>query len=374
MDVGIVGGARFPVTEPFAGGMEMHTHLLAEGLAARHHNVTVYAPGGAGSYRVHHTAPTFEASLTARRDVTTGPADALSEHHSYLGTVIALIKAGHDIVHLNAVHHLPFACSAVLPSIVTATLHSPPTPWLESALRIAAQHRSVPALVSVSRFNAEAWGALPIQGVIPNGVDLRRWRFGSGGCGVAWWGRLVPEKAPHLAIDACRAAGVDICLMGPIHDPGYFRGEVAPRLGAGASYLGHLPVDQIGPIVATSAAAILTPTWGEPFGLTVAEALACGTPIVGFARGALPELVPPTVGVLVTPDDVDSLAAAIAPAMKLDRRSCRTHAERRFDADRMILDYERWFTKLLAVGANGVSVANGVSGASQRADAAGAAA
>lgn len=348
MNVGVVATAKFPIGEPFAGGMEMHTHLLADQLARRGHDVTVYAAGGAGRFRVEPMLPVvFTASETARRDISAGSTSSLSEHHSYLDAVLRLASANHDLVHVNAVHHLPFACSSLLDSVVTGTLHSPPTPWLESALALAATRRNAPQLVSVSESNAAAWRDAPISHVISNGIDLGLWRTGPGGPAAVWSGRLVAEKAPHLAIDAARLAGIPLHLVGPIHDATYFSEWVAPRLGDGVDYLGHLTLAEVSALVATSCVAIVTPAWEEPFGLVVAEALACGTPVAGFARGALPELVDERTGVLVASDDVPALAAAMVAAVALDRADCRALAERRYSSSTMVDAYEHWFRTLI---------------------------
>ena len=170
MDIAILAAARFPIREPFAGGMEVHTHVLADALHRRGHTVTVYAADGAGPYRVRKMlALDFEASPGARRDVSAGPDSALAEHHSYLDAVLHLARSDHQIVHINAVHHLPFACAGLLThSVVTATLHTPPTPWLESALAIGAAAGTVPSMVSVSAANADAWSPLRLDGVIHN--------------------------------------------------------------------------------------------------------------------------------------------------------------------------------------------------------------
>ena len=250
MDVAIVASARFPIAEPFAGGMEMHTHVLANGLAARGHQVTVYAAGGAGNFAVEQMLPVdFEASAVARRDVAAPPRTLLAEHHSYLDAMLRITGAHHDVVHVNAVHYLPFATSGLVPAPVVATLHTPPTPWLESALVLARRRPRPPFVVSVSHANAAAWGPGAVHDVIHNGVDLSRWRQGAGGGGAVWTGRIVPEKAPHLAIDAARRAGLPIELLGPVHDEQYFAGEVLPRLGPDAVYLGHATVARTAEVV-----------------------------------------------------------------------------------------------------------------------------
>ena len=349
MDIAILAAARFPIREPFAGGMEVHTHVLADALHGRGHTVTVYAADGAGPYRVRKMlALDFEASPRARRDVSAGSDSALAEHHSYLDAVMQLARAEHQIVHINAVHHLPFACAGLLKdSIVTATLHTPPTPWLESALTIGAAAGTVPSMVSVSAANADAWSPLRLDGVIHNGVDLARWPPGPGGKAAVWWGRIVPEKAPHLAIDAARRAGLDIRVAGPRHDQAYFEAEIAPRLGPGAEYVGHLGLAETAQLVGSSAVAVVSPDWSEPFGLVVAEALACGTPVAAFARGALVELLDDATGRLAPGGDVDGLATAIGEAAALDRRACRLRAERRYSASAMTDGYESWFQNLL---------------------------
>lgn len=348
MDVAIVAAARFAISEPFAGGMEAHTFALADGLAGRGHDVTVYAAGGGGRFAVESMVPVdFEASCRARRDVSAGPGSALAEHHSYLDAVLRLCRARHQLVHVNAVHHLPFACSPLIPSVVSGTLHSPPTPWLESALALAAGQANPPKLASVSEFNALAWRGVGVSRVIVNGVDPDVWRFGPGGPGAVWSGRIVPEKAPHLAIDAARLAGTSLDLIGPIHDDDYFERQVEPRLGDDVAYLGHLIAAEVAAIVGRSAVAVVTPTWEEPFGLVVAEALSCGTPVAGFARGALPELVDDSTGVLAAPDDVTGLAAAIRQAALLRRPDCRARAELNFSVTAMIDAYEAWFDELV---------------------------
>jgi glycosyltransferase involved in cell wall biosynthesis len=348
-DVAIVATARFDIAEPFAGGLEAHTHLLGAELHRRGHRVTVYAAGGDGPYDVRQMLPvSFEASADARRDVSTGPSDALAEHHSYLEAILELQHRGHDVVHINAVHHLPFACAGLLsPAVVTATLHTPPTPWLESALALAAARRLSPSLASVSHANAAAWRSVGADRVIHNGVDLDRWVPGAGGPVASWWGRLVPEKAPHLAIDAARVAGVPLTLMGPIHDREYFEAMVRPRLGGLVAYAGHLEVTELAAIVGRSAVAIVTPVWDEPFGLVIAEALAAGTPVAAFDSGAIGELVDDRTGRLARTGDVMALASAITAATALDRTACRARAEMCFSSTVMTDRYEAWFEELL---------------------------
>jgi glycosyltransferase involved in cell wall biosynthesis len=152
----------------------------------------------------------------------------------------------------------------------------------------------------------------------------------------------------HLAIDAARAAGLPLRFAGPRPDDEYWATAIVPRLGADLTDLGHLAHAALSSQLAKASVAIVSPCWDEPFGLVVAEALACGTPVAAFARGAIPSLLDPRCGRLARPGDSDDLAAAIRGALSIDRRACRAHAEQRFDSERMVDRYEALYARFAA--------------------------
>ncbi len=339
--VGIIGGSRFGLEEPLAGGLETLVATLAGSLARRGHDVTVFAgrsaAGERDGYRVQPLTRTrFRASATARADVTMPPERFMDDHHAYLRLAVELRSRRFDVLHNHSLHYLPPTFD--LPTPMVHTLHSPPTPWLESAF--ACRARAGDVVTSVSVANAAAWGDL-VDLVVPNGVDTTRWAPGRGGGDHAvWTGRLVPEKAPHLAIDAARRAGLDLLLAGPAHDLTYFDREVGPRLGDGVTYLGHLTTTELVGVVGSARCAVVTPVWDEPYGLVVAEALATGTPVAAFDRGAIGEIVDDRTGALAPADDVERLAEAIRVAGTLSRRECRERAERHCSITAMTERYE----------------------------------
>ncbi|MCW2868644.1 MAG: glycosyl transferase family 1 [Marmoricola sp.] len=352
----LVASSRFPVAEPFMGGLEAHTHGLASALIRRGHRVSLFAAAGSDPALGATALPVaaFSASPTARADVGSPPEEWMAEHHAYLDLVLGIARGRHgpfDVVHNNSLHHLPVAMSDLLAAPVVTTLHTPPLPWLESAMAFAAP---TARFAAVSDSVARAWGHAVDAVTLPNGVDTSLWSPLSSRSGgpaptgrAVWTGRVVPEKAPHEALLAARRAGMAIDLAGPVHDPAYFRSAVAPLLGRSARYLGHLQGRRLRHLVRSAAVAVVSPRWDEPFGLVAAEAMACGTPVAGYDNGALGEIVDSASGVLVTPGDTDALGAAMRRAARLDRAGVRARAVSHFSHELMVERYE-WLYRDMA--------------------------
>jgi glycosyltransferase involved in cell wall biosynthesis len=348
MRICLVASSRFPVREPFMGGLEAHTHALAAALLRRGHDVSLFAAPGSDPRLGVHELPVadFSPSAAARLDVGSPPDLWMKEHHAYLDLMLALSRHDHgrfDVIHNNSLHHLPVALSRLVDMPVVTSLHTPPLPWLESAAAYAA---SGARFVAVSGHVARAWRHVVGAEVIHNGVDTSFWTLGSGGPRAVWSGRIVPEKAPHEALEAAALAGLAIDLAGPVHDAAYFRDMVRPLLGPRARYLGHLSATELRDVVRSAAVAVVTPRWDEPFGLVAAEALACGTPVAAYDAGALPEILDEQTGRLAPTGDPMSLAAAMTSAARLDRPAARARACRHFSHDRMVRDYERTYREV----------------------------
>ncbi|QWC86980.1 glycosyltransferase [Nocardioidaceae bacterium] len=342
MRVLLLAASTNPVREPFTGGLESHTHLLARLLAARGHEVTLLAPAGAdpGLDVTVVAAPRFVPSPAAAEDVNAPSAQWMADHHTYLGAMLDLARGAQrdfDVVHDNSLHHLPVAMAPTVDVPVLTTLHTPPLPWLESAVALAGPGARFSAVSGTCR---TAWRHCVDAAVVRNGVDTARWTPGPGGEDLVWTGRLTAEKAPHEAILAARAAGRRIRLAGPVTDAAYVEACVRPLLGPDAEYLGHLRHPELVRLVGESAVALVTPRWDEPYGLVAAEAMACGTPVAAYDRGALSEVVTRYGGVVCPPGDIGALAAATARAAMLPRDLVRSAAVRSCSAERMVDEYE----------------------------------
>lgn len=346
--IAIIGSARYAIREPFAGGLEAHTWALARALRQRGHEVTVYAgPGCDPELDVQELPVRWPLLSEAARADVSMPADAwLEEHHAYLTLMLELSRTQRfDVVHNNCLHHLPVAMAPALTTPMVTTLHTPPTPWLESAIQTGP---SPVTFVAVSEHTARAWRPNADAEVIRNGVDLDLWPEGHGGGSAIWFGRLVPEKGPHLAIRAAQQAGLELDLMGPVSDRRYFAEHIAPELGPRIRYLGHLDHAELASRVGAASVTLVTPRWDEPYGLVVAESLACGTPVAAFDRGAVSELIDPECGVLADADDVPGLAEAAVRAAALPRDKARARAVTSCSLTAMVDGYENLYRRLAA--------------------------
>lgn len=346
--IAIIAALRHGLREPIAGGLERHTVDLAHALRRRGHEVTVFASGDAdpelGVEPICPTESQLDLSPAARKDPSMLSGRFMVEHDAYMSLMLGLAGRDFDVVHDNSIHHLPIAMSPTVPAPMVKVLHTPPTPWLESAMR----HRGGRVtLVSVSPSNAALWD-VPVDAVIPNGIDLDLWPQGPGGGPALWFGRMVPEKAPHLALQAAHAAGLPLDLAGPIGNGRYVEQEVLPLLDDRRRHLGHLDRAALSARLGEASVAVITPMWEEPYGLVVAESLACGTPVAGFTTGALPWLVDADTGVLVPPGDITGLARAMAKAAQLDRARCRARAVAVASLDTMTDRYEDLYRTVAA--------------------------
>lgn len=354
--VALIAPATYPVAEPYAGGLESFVGRLAAGLRSRGHEVLLFAAEGSTGAVPGYEFPAggWQAGDLARQDVSMPARSYMAEHHAYLRLMTALrteFAGSVDVVHNNSLHHLPIAFASTVPAPVVTTLHTPPTPWLESAIEVAGEEAG--AFTCVSRSTARQWSeVLPGCAVVPNGVEEDRWPLGPGGPGLLWFGRIVPEKAPHLAVAAAVRAGRSIELAGPLSDPEYFKEFLEPLLGERVQYLGHLAGEDLAAAVGRAGAVLVTPVWDEPFGLVIAEAAMCGTPVVAFDRGAVTETLSPqgssAMGRVVPAGDVAAMAAAVDEVVRLDRRRVRREAARRFAFDRVVDTYEGLYRELVA--------------------------
>jgi glycosyltransferase involved in cell wall biosynthesis len=337
--IALLAHLHHPIAEPFAGGMEMHTAMVADELVRRGHAVTLFAREGSRTQA--RLVPILGADFVYGK---------VPHSHTRQGILDAAVRRAladlgngdFDVVLNNSLSALPYHELDAWPMLTV--LHTPPTLAGVNAVieapgwRPGRRH----SFVAVSRHTARSWRSrLPSVSCIPNGVQLERWQPRPGpDPGLAVWSaRITPEKGLHLAVDAARKAGLRLEICGSIADPAYFAQHIEPRLGPGVIYRGHLNHQDLAATIARAAVFLATPLWAEPFGLAMVEAMACGTPVAALPNGACTEVVLPAGGVVSAKVSSGSLATAVRAARKLDRARVHRHAQR-FDAATMIDRYE----------------------------------
>ena len=344
MRIAILTHLKHPVRQPFAGGLESFTYDMTLGLRARGHDVTLFASSNSAP-ELHHVAILDDENYTddgirgVRADFFR---EYVDEHVAYMACMQRLDSQHFDVVFNNSLHYVPLMMASLIATPLLTVLHTPPFFELQNAIA-AAPRRAPLRFATVSNANARSWKAwVPQCDVVANGIDLSLWTpTMSPSCEQAiWYGRLVPDKGAHLAMDAARLAGLPIEIVGQATDDVYFRTEIAPRLNARARYIGHLARADLVRHLQNASVCLVTPCWDEPFGLVVAESLACGTPVAAFARGAIPDLLTTESVCTAPPNDVVALAAAARSAMNLSREDCRGVAEARWGQDAMFEQYE----------------------------------
>lgn len=355
MRIAVLAHCHHPIAEPYCGGLEMHTAVVADELVRRGHQVVLFAKEGSRSRaRVRPVlAQAFRYGLM--------PGAAGVDQSEALGdlataTAVQMIKRGRfDAVLNNSLSGVPLR--ALRDAAMLTVLHTPADVARMTTVFDAPDWRPGPrhAYAAVSEHTAQDWRTrLPVVTCIPNGVDLRRWRPGARSRPepdlAVWAARITPEKGLPLAIRACRAAGLRLAIAGPISHSDHFVADVRPLLADDVRYVGHLTHRELPRFLRRGRVFVSSPRWPEPFGLALVEAMACGTPAAALPAGAAAEVVAPTGGVLAADSSVPALAAAIGQARTLDRAGVRASVLR-FDHLRMVTAYEQLLADLVTVPA-----------------------
>lgn len=341
MKIAVLGHRRFPIAEPFAGGLERFTHNIVRGLKQRGCQVTLFAGSDSDRSLNLSLEPIIDTSFCLNSDE--------ESHEAYLNIMDYLSAEDFDLVHDNSLNYFPMILEDRLTAPLVTTLHTPPFSRLMSAVRYR-ERKQRGYYIAVSQLTAKLWGLNHDRiETIYNGVDTNVFThtpFYHRNRAV-WTGRIIPDKGTHLAIKAARKAKIDLAIAGKIGDRQYFATEIQPHLGKGVEYVGHLKQTELVALLQSATVTLCTPVWSEPFGLVVIESLACGTPVVAFDRGAMSEILNCQTGVLVPPNDIDAMAEGIKRAKRLSRHACRQEVLRRFSIDTMLNKYLQAFERII---------------------------
>src|SRR5688572_2235352 len=325
------------------GGTERVVSWLTEELVAQGHDVTLFATGDSRTTaRLHAVAPRGLRMDDECRD----PA---AWHVAMLHDVVERAQQ-FDLVHFHLDHaHFPLVRAARLRAMTT--LHGRlDLPELQP---LFARYADM-ALVSISQAQRKPLPRAGWIGTVHHGLprDLLGYSPGPGWY-LAFLGRISPEKRPDRAIRIARRAGIPLRIAAKIEatDRPYFDAEIKPLLdGPGVEFIGEIGEHEKAEFLGNALALLFPIDWPEPFGVVMIEAMACGTPVIAFPCGSVPEVVVPAVNGWIVEDE-HAAVAAVDAAASFDRAACRRHFEERFTAERMARDYVALYRDLASAHA-----------------------
>ena len=247
-----------------------------------------------------------------------------------------------DLIH-NHFDFLPLSYAGLVETPMLTTIHGFSSPRI---VPVYEKYNGRSHYISIS--DADRHPLLDYTATIHHGIDLAEFPFNrSRNDYLLYYGRIHPDKGTREAIEVAKRAGRKLVIAGIIQDQAYFDEHIEPHIdGDMITYLGSVGGERRSEILGGAAALLHLINFAEPFGLTMIEAMACGTPVIAFARGSVPEIIRDgTTGFIV--DDLDAAAEAVLRVEDIDRHACRADVERRFTGARMAHDYLRAYQEIL---------------------------
>ncbi len=316
------------------GPWERVVSLLTEGLVSRGVDVTLFATADSETNgKIHAIAP-----RPYEEDKNLVPKVWESLHISEV-----FEKAqDFDLIH-NHFDFLPLTYSGLVKRPVLTTIHGFSS---EKILPVYKKYDKKSYYVSIS--DSDRSPELTYIATIHHGIDLEAFNFNPlGGQYLLFFGRIHPDKGVREAIQIAQLANRDLLIAGIIQDEQYFETEIKPHLnGSRIKYVGSVGPERRD-IILGEAECLLHPIYfNEPFGLSIVEANACGTPVIAFSRGSMPEIITEGVnGFLVS--TVSEAVDAVERIHSISRHACREVAEKRFSRDRMVDDYLKVYDRIV---------------------------
>jgi glycosyltransferase involved in cell wall biosynthesis len=250
--------------------------------------------------------------------------------------------ADFDIIH-NNFDFLPLSYSGLVNTPVVTTIHGFSSP---SILPVYKKYNAGSHYVAISESDKSP--ELDYIATIHHGIDVAQFPFsGAESDYLLFFGRIHPDKGVYEAIQVAQHVGMKLVIAGIIQDQDYFTSQVEPYIdGTTVDYLGSVGPDQRAEVLGQALALLHLISFDEPFGLSLIESMACGTPVIAFDRGSMPEIIRDGVtGYIVR--DIEGAINAVAAVETIDRSICRADVERRFTSTRMARDYVRVYEKIL---------------------------
>jgi len=336
--IALTADPELPVPPRLYGGIERVVDMLARGLVDRGHEVTIFAhPGSRTAGRL---IPWPGRASRSQADTVRNA--AMLARHVFAGQF--------DLVHsFSRVAYLTPLLPAPIPKLMNYSRNI----TTRSVKLGHALSRGSLWFSAISRHMMRGVSAIGTWRLVFNGVPVAVYDFVENvgdDAPLAFLGRVEEIKGPHLAIEIARRAEVPLVIAGnvPAEHCLWFKANIAPHIdGKRITYIGPLDDAAKNALLGRARALLMPILWEEPFGLVMAEAMACGTPVLGLARGAVPEVVEDGVTGFIA-RDVDSLVSAVRRIGEIDRAACRIRVDRLFSDRAVIEGYLRVYAEMIA--------------------------
>jgi glycosyltransferase involved in cell wall biosynthesis len=339
MRIAMIATPYYEVPPTGYGGIELICATLADGLVARGHDVTLFAAG-----RRNGTRARFVSTNGELQHHRLGEAMPTLLHAARVDQLLS--RGRFDVVHDHSTAGPLMAAKRDAPTVVT--VHNSADGELGS---LYADLADAIHLVAISEAQRERRPELNWLGTVHNAIDPAEFSYRPAPDGpVLWLARFCPDKGPDLAIQACRAAGLPLTLVGKCSEPGerqYLEETIRPMVSDDVRLLVNADRSTIRGLLTEARCLVMPIRWHEPFGMVMIEALASGTPVVALRRGSVPEVVRDGVTGFIC-DDPSELPAAMLRTAELDPADCLADVRRRFSAELMVRRYEQMYTAAIA--------------------------
>jgi len=333
MKVAIISPIAWRTPPRHYGPWERVVSLLAEGLVKENIDVTLYATG--------------DSLTTAKlRSVCKSPYEEDKELDAKVWESLHISEIMEhanefDIIH-NNYDFLPLTYSGLIKTPMITTIHGFSSPKI---LPVYKKYNKKTHYVSIS--NADRNGDLDYIRTVYHGIDIEKFTLNKDqGDYLVYFGRIHPDKGTWEAIQVAKKAKMKLVIAGIIQDKSYYEKYVQPHLNDDVCYIGSVGPEERNKVLGNAYALLHPINFDEPFGLSLIESMACGTPVLAFNRGSMPEIIQDGMnGFIVL--SIEEMAGKIKAVKNISREACRKTVESRFTQERMVKEYIEVYKEIL---------------------------
>lgn len=335
MKVAIISPIAWRTPPRHYGPWERVVSLLTEGLVKEGIDVTLYATGdsvtGATLRSVCRTPYEEDKEVDAKVWESLHISEVIEQADEF------------DIIH-NNYDFLPLTYSSLIKTPMVTTIHGFSS---SKILPVFKKYNKKTHYVSIS--DADRNEELDYIRTVYHGIDIEKFTLNkNAGDYLVYFGRIHPDKGTWEAIQVAKLAKKQLVLAGIIQDKAYFEKQVEPYLGEDVRYIGSVGPEERNKVLGNAFALLHPINFNEPFGLSIVEAMACGTPVLAFNRGSMPEIIQEGINGFIV-NGIEEMAEKIKAVGTISRETCRKTVESRFSQDKMVKEYIEVYKEILTL-------------------------